>query len=113
MNRSLDEADAQPPSVAAVRGLRQGDRGPRLGDGTPGLFQEDPSRFGQLYPPTRPQHEGDIQLPFQAPQQLADPRLGDMEAFGSPGEVQFLAEGDEDLEITQFHGYKENALIPP
>jgi hypothetical protein len=67
------------------------------------LGQQRPSGLGQLDLPGRAQEQRRAQLHLQRPDRRGETRLGDVQAFGGPGEVALLGHRHEVFELSEFH----------
>ena len=82
------------------------DRDVHVGDGGqrgPCVGQRRLARRGQPHRATRPVQQRLAEFAFQPLDLRADRRLRDMDPLGGPGEVGFLGDGDEVLQLPKFH----------
>lgn len=68
-----------------------------------GLAEQGPARLRQRHPAGGAHEQRRPQLPLEGADRRRQARLGDHQAFGGPGEVLVLGDGDEVLEVAQFH----------
>ncbi len=59
--------------------------------------------LGQGHDPVAPLEQNESQLGFEAPNRLADGRLGDVEAGGGPAEMQLLGDRHETAQMADLH----------
>jgi hypothetical protein len=73
-------------------------------DDRAGLGQEQPAGLGQLDAAVGAVEQPRADRFLQRADLLAERWLGDAEPFGGAAEVQFLGDGDEIVQLAQFHG---------
>src|SRR5262249_32641717 len=97
----------KPDAQKARRPLRGTAGGPGDPPGRRGcaasLFQNRPSRVGQLHTPPGAIEQPDSELVFELANLLAQRRLCDMQSCGSAAEMQFLGNRNEIAEVSQLH----------
>lgn len=79
--------------AGVVDGVEHGDRPPEVRLARP----------GQLHPASTPGQQADPEFALQLPDLLRQWRLGDVQPFGRPPEVQFLGDRPEVAEVPQLH----------
>ena len=67
------------------------------------LAEQRPPRLRERDPAGGPYEQWCLQLPLQRPDGGGQARLGHHQPFGGPGEMPVLGDGDEVLEVAQFH----------
>ncbi len=81
----------------------------RLADGAgggqrgPGVFERGLARDGEGRGTRGPVEQFGAEFAFQLPDLGADAGLADVDPLGGPGEVPLLRDGDEVLQLPQFH----------
>jgi hypothetical protein len=93
------EADPQAagPAAADFSGCDQAVR--EAGEGMPGSGQQFPARRGEVDAPWFATEQRVADLVLQAPNLLAQWRLGHAQAGGGAAEVEFLGEHDEGVQL--------------
>lgn len=99
----VHEANRKLADLALVRPACYAHSMIRLGKGAASLLQELLSRMRQAYFAPRALEKLQAKLAFQALDLLAEWRLGDVQLFGGPAEMQFVSYGDEVAQVAQFH----------
>ena len=73
------------------------------GEGRAGVHERRFSRGRECRRPARPVDQRGAEVVLELPDLRADPRLADVDAFRGTGEVRFLGDRDEVLQLPQFH----------
>jgi hypothetical protein len=74
-----------------------------LGQHAACLVEQGRTRRGQRNASLRPVEQADAELHLELANLLADGGLGDVQSFGRAVEVQFLRDGDEVAQMSEFH----------
>ena len=81
----------------------------------PGVLEGRRAGRGERGAAARPVDQRRAEVAFQLPDLRADPGLADVDALRGAGEVRFLGDGDEVLQLPQFHtsdsSYQKNYLL--
>ncbi len=91
---------------AAQHALHRGHRLVRRADLRQDAFrlaEQRPAGLRERDPAGGPHEQRGLQLPFQGADRGREPGLGHHQPLGRTGEVLVLGDGDEMLEMTQFH----------
>ncbi len=78
-------------------------RRPRARQGAFGLHQQGAAGLGQPHTAGRPAEQRGPQFLLQGPHGGGEARLRHGHAFGGPGEMLLLGDGDEMFQLTQLH----------
>ncbi|MNP16155.1 hypothetical protein D3C76_1085390 [compost metagenome] len=97
------EADLQLAHLALVRPPRQQHRLVDLLEDLPGLVEEQPAGFGQAHAAIGAIQQARADFFLQGLDLLAQRRLGNAQLLGGAAEMQFLGDGDEVAQVSQFH----------
>jgi hypothetical protein len=108
--QALEAADGQRPAQQPLDGGDGGAGGVDRAERAAGLDQQRPARLGQLDLPGAADEQRRAQLGLQRPDGRGQTRLGDVHAFGRPGEVALLGHRHEVLELTQLHDQSPKLL---
>ena len=68
-----------------------------------GARQQGPARLGQADFAAQPVEQPELELLLDAGNAFADGRLGQKQAFGSPGKAAGFSNGDKSIEIREIH----------
>jgi hypothetical protein len=103
VGRRLDEADAEPPDLAARRALGSPLRALGLGERETRLGEEGAPRRGERHAARDALEERRAELALEVADLPAERRLRDVQAPGGAPEVPLLRDGREIAEVPELH----------